>query len=69
MWMCNQDHMMLLQEVLQHRTGSRNTRTASLVLLSQTPQPIGGLDMVGMGVVYSGHIIYVCVCVEPAGWY
>lgn len=34
---CNQDHMTLPQEVLQQRTGSRNTRTTSLVSLVPKP--------------------------------
>lgn len=46
---CNQEHMTLLQEVLQRRTGSRNTGTTSLVSLVSKPSANRSLGHGGHG--------------------
>lgn len=68
---CNQDHMTLPQEVLQRRTGSRNTRTTSLVSLVSNPTANRSLGQGGNGrswwCVHSYvHAPYICICVRGA---
>lgn len=58
---CNQDHMTLPQEVLQQRTGSRNTRTTSLVSLVPNPTANGSSGHSGGGCGW--WCIHDCACV------
>ncbi len=65
---CNQDHMTLPQEVLQQRTGSRNTRTTSLVSLVPNPTANRSLGHGGNGrgwwcVQECAQVLYICICV------
>lgn len=68
---CNQEHMTLLQEVLQRRTGSRNTGTTSLVSLVSKPTANRSLGHGGHGrscwcVHNYVHVLYVSICVSGA---
>lgn len=68
---CNQGHMTLPQEVLQQRTGSRNTRTTSLVSLvpNLTANRSSGHSGNGCGwwcVHKCAKVLYICICVCEA---
>lgn len=73
---CNQDHITLSQEVLQQRTGSRNTRTTSLVSPVTSPTANRSHGYSGKKQNYNGPSIIVYnyhklafVCMVLAGWY